>query len=80
MGGRTAKDLNCTTEEPGPRRRIDCCAQPRLTEKLAGWLKMEAGKSRKQRRTLKQMHAGQGCRADHGSLLGLRARRCYEYI
>ena len=28
-----------------------------FAEKLAGWLKTEAGKSRKQRRTLKQMHA-----------------------
>ena len=28
-----------------------------FAEKLAGWLKTEAGKSRKQRRTLKQIHA-----------------------
>ena len=28
-----------------------------FAEKLAGWLKTEAGKSRKQRRTLKQVHA-----------------------
>lgn len=28
-----------------------------FAEKLAGWLKTEPGKSRKQRRTLKQMHA-----------------------
>ena len=28
-----------------------------FAEKLAGWLRTEAGKSRKQRRTLKQMHA-----------------------
>jgi len=28
-----------------------------FAEKLAGWLKIEAGKSRKQRRTLKQLHA-----------------------
>ena len=26
-------------------------------EKLSGWLRIEAGKSRKQRRTVKQMHA-----------------------
>ena len=29
-----------------------------FAEKLAGWLKTEAGRSRKQRRTLKRMHAG----------------------
>ena len=29
----------------------------RFAEKLAGWLKTEAGKGRKQRRTLKQLHA-----------------------
>ena len=28
-----------------------------FSEKLAGWLESEAGKSRKQRRTLKQLHA-----------------------
>ena len=28
-----------------------------FAEKLAGWLRTEAGKSRKQRRTLKQMHS-----------------------
>jgi hypothetical protein len=28
-----------------------------FAEKLAGWLKSEVGKSRKQRRTLKQLHA-----------------------
>lgn len=28
-----------------------------FSKKLAGWLKTKAGKSRKQRRTLKQMHA-----------------------
>lgn len=28
-----------------------------FAEKLAGWLKTEAGKSRKQRRTLKRLHA-----------------------
>ena len=28
-----------------------------FAEKLAGWMKLEAGKSRKQRRTLKQLHA-----------------------
>ena len=28
-----------------------------FAEKLAGWLKTEAGKSRKQRRTMKQLHA-----------------------
>ncbi|MCK9992714.1 MAG: hypothetical protein Dbin4_01234 [Alphaproteobacteria bacterium] len=29
-----------------------------LADKLAGWLKTEAGKSRKERRTVKQLHAG----------------------
>lgn len=51
------KYLNAGTIEPQfatPERqsKLDPFA-----EKLAGWLKAEAGKSRKQRRTLKQMHA-----------------------
>ncbi|SHF82183.1 hypothetical protein SAMN05444339_11448, partial [Loktanella atrilutea] len=51
------KYLNAGTIEPQfatPERhsKLDPFA-----EKLAGWLKTEAGKSRKQRRTLKQMHA-----------------------
>ena len=50
------KYLNAGTIEPQfetPERqsKLDPFA-----EKLAGWLKAEAGKSRKQRRTLKQMH------------------------
>ena len=28
-----------------------------FAEKLSGWLRIEAGKSRKQKRTVKQMHA-----------------------
>ncbi len=51
------KYLNAGTIEPQfmtPERqsKLDPFA-----EKLAGWLKTEAGKSRKQRRTLKQLHA-----------------------
>ncbi len=51
------KYLNASTIEPQfatPERqsKLDPFA-----EKLAGWLKTEAGKSRKQRRTLKQMYA-----------------------
>ncbi len=51
------KYLNAGTIEPQfatPERqsKLDPFA-----EKLAGWLKTEAAKSRKQRRTLKQMHA-----------------------
>ena len=51
------KYLNAGTIEPQfmtPERqsKLDPFA-----EKLAGWMKTEAGKSRKQRRTLKQLHA-----------------------
>ncbi|WP_323038919.1 hypothetical protein [Gemmobacter sp.] len=41
-----------TTSSPGWARTIDPFA-----EKLAGWLKTNAGKSRKERQTLKKMHA-----------------------
>ena len=52
-----AKYLNAGTIEPTftvPERpsKLDPYA-----DKLAGWLKTEAGRSRKQRRTLKQLHA-----------------------
>jgi transcriptional regulator with XRE-family HTH domain len=42
------------TEVQGPVRpsKLDPFA-----EKLSGWLRIEAGKSRKQKRTVKQMHA-----------------------
>ena len=51
------KHLNAGTIEPRfttPERqsKLDPFA-----DKLAGWLKTEAGKSRKQRRTLKHLHA-----------------------
>ena len=50
------KYLRCGTVEPKfkvPQRpsKLDPFA-----EKLSGWLKIEAGKSRKQKRTAKQMH------------------------
>ena len=52
-----AKHLNAGTIEPHfvtPERRSKL--DP-FADKLTGWLKSEAGKSRKQRRTLKQSHA-----------------------
>lgn len=54
---RNTKYLSAGTIEPKfaiPERpsKLDPFA-----DKLAGWLKTEAGKSRKQRRTLKQLHA-----------------------
>ncbi len=63
------KYLNAGTIEPQfatPERqsKLDPFA-----EKLTGWLKTEAGKSRMQRRTLKQLHADQvvlGCTASYG--------------
>ena len=51
------KHLNSGTVEP----KFETPARPSkldpFADKLAGWLKTEAGKSRKQRRTLKQLHA-----------------------
>ena len=38
-----------------------------FADKLARWLKTEAGKSRKQRRTVKQMHADLAAVGYHGS-------------
>ena len=49
LAAETVEPKFATPERPS---RLDPFA-----EKLAGWLKTEAGKSRKQRRTLKQMHA-----------------------
>ena len=42
---------------PSYAKRISPSKLDAFTEKLGGWLKSEASKSRKQRRTLKQMHA-----------------------
>ena len=51
------KHLNADTVEP----KFAIAERPSkldpFAEKLGGWLKSEAGKSRKQRRTLKQLHA-----------------------
>lgn len=52
-----SKHLNADTIKPQfttPERRSKL--DP-FADKLAGWLKAEAGKSRKQRRTLKHLHA-----------------------
>ena len=51
------KYLRAGTVEPRYAKRVSPSKLDPFAEKLSGWLKSEAGKSRKQRRTLKQMHA-----------------------
>ena len=46
-----------------------------FADKLAGWLKTEAGKSRKQRRTVKQLHADLVCLASPVLVPGSRRLR-----
>ena len=50
------KYLRAGAAEPHYPRRISPSKLDPYAEKLSGWLKSEAGKSRKQRRTLKQLH------------------------
>jgi transcriptional regulator with XRE-family HTH domain len=51
------KYLRAGAVEPHYPRRISPSKLDPYAEKLSGWLKSEAGKSPKQRRTLKQLHA-----------------------
>ena len=51
------KYLRAHTVEPRYVKRVSPSKLDPFAEKLSGWLKSEAAKSRKQRRTLKQMHA-----------------------
>ena len=51
------KHLNAGTVEPKFAISVRPSKLDPFAEKLAGWLKSEAAKSRKQRRTLKQLHA-----------------------
>ena len=51
------KYLRADTVEPRYAKRVSPSKLDPFADKLAGWLKTETGKSRKQRRTLKQMHA-----------------------
>ena len=51
------KYLRAGTAEPQYAKRRSPSKLDAFAEKLAGWLKAEASKSRKQRRTLKQIHA-----------------------
>ena len=51
------KYLNAGTIEPQFSTQERQSKLDPYADKLAGWLKTEAGKSRKQRRTLKQLHA-----------------------
>jgi transposase len=51
------KYLRAGTVEPRYAKRISPSKLDAYAEKLSGWLKGEAVKSRKQRRTLKQVHA-----------------------
>lgn len=52
-----AKHLAADTVEPKFATPERASKLDPFAEKLAGWLKTEAATSRKQRRTLKQMHA-----------------------
>ena len=51
------KYLNAGTVEPKFATPQRASKLDPFAEKLGAWLKTEAGKSRKQRRTLKQLHA-----------------------
>ena len=51
------KYLRAGEAEPRYAKRVSPSRLDPFAEKLAGWLKTETGKSRKQRRTVKQMHA-----------------------
>jgi hypothetical protein len=51
------KYLRAGEAEPRYAKRVSASKLDPFAEKLAGWLKTESGKSRKQRRTVKQMHA-----------------------
>jgi transposase len=51
------KYLRAGEAEPRYAKRVSASKLDPFAEKLAGWLKTETGKSRKQRRTVKQMHA-----------------------
>nr|QDL89224.1 Transposase [Sym plasmid] len=51
------KYLRAGEAEPRYAKRVSPSKLDPFAEKLAGWLKTETGKSRKQRRTVKQMHA-----------------------
>ena len=51
------KYLRAGAVEPRYAKRISPSKLDPYADKLSGWLKSEASKSRKQRRTLKQMHA-----------------------
>ena len=51
------KYLRADTVEPRYAKRVSPSKLDPFADKLAGWLKTETGRSRKQRRTVKQMHA-----------------------
>ncbi|GHC98582.1 IS21 family transposase [Pseudorhodoferax aquiterrae] len=51
------KYLRAGEAEPRYAKRVGISKLDPFAEKLSGWLKTETGKSRKQRRTVKQMHA-----------------------
>ena len=51
------KYLRADAVEPRYAKRVSPSKLDPFADKLARWLKTEAGKSRKQRRTVKQMHA-----------------------
>lgn len=61
------KYLRADTVEPRYAKRVSPSKLDPFADKLAGWLKTEAGKSRKQRRTVKQMYADLAALGYNGS-------------
>lgn len=51
------KYLRADEVPPQYKPRVSASRLDPFADKLAGWLKTESNKSRKQRRTIKQMHA-----------------------
>lgn len=72
--------LRSEVTEPAYAERQSASAIDQYAFQLSGWLKTEAAKSRKQRRTLKQLHAeliGLGFKGSYDRVAAF-ARQCRE--
>ena len=74
------KYLRAGTVEPEFKVPERSSKLDRFAEKLSGWLRIEAGKSRKQTRTAKQMHAdlvALGYDGSYGRVAAFVRKRCF---
>ena len=74
------KHLRSEESEPSYPRRVSSSKLDPYAEKLATWLDIEATKSRKQRRTLRQIHTDSAQKGENQELIHIVSTFCSQRV